>query len=140
MSRKNRPVMCPGDRALSGTRAGCRRISFLGHARGRSGQPRRVPSHRIARGAPSAAVCAQCFRSASSPAGQAKYYLEQAEVRVDTVQSIGDGVEEYSPPSTQTRVPPETQLQSQTERRRNRTFQPPGYDGLPVLKTARWVA
>ena len=24
--------------------------------------------------------------------------------------------------------------QSQTERRRNRTFQPPGYDGLPVLK------
>ena len=31
--------------------------------------------------------------------------------------------------------PPETQRQSQTERRRNRTFQPPGYDGLPVLKT-----
>jgi uncharacterized protein DUF2515 len=26
-------------------------------------------------------------------------------------------------------------LRSRTERRRNRTFQPPGYDGLPVLKT-----
>jgi hypothetical protein len=24
---------------------------------------------------------------------------------------------------------------SQAERRRNRTYQPPGYDGLPVLKT-----
>ena len=28
-------------------------------------------------------------------AGQAKYYLEQGEVRVDAVDSIGDGVEEY---------------------------------------------
>jgi conjugative relaxase-like TrwC/TraI family protein len=28
-------------------------------------------------------------------AGQAKYYLDQAEVRVDTVQSIGEGVEDY---------------------------------------------
>jgi conjugative relaxase-like TrwC/TraI family protein len=28
-------------------------------------------------------------------AGQAKYYLDQAEVRVDTVQSIGAGVEDY---------------------------------------------
>jgi conjugative relaxase-like TrwC/TraI family protein len=28
-------------------------------------------------------------------AGQAKYYLDQAEVRVDTVESIGDGIEEY---------------------------------------------
>jgi conjugative relaxase-like TrwC/TraI family protein len=28
-------------------------------------------------------------------AGQAKYYLEQGEARVDTVDSIGDGVEEY---------------------------------------------
>src|SRR3954454_14471499 len=30
-------------------------------------------------------------------------------------------------------------LRSQAERRRNRTFQPPGYDGLPVLKTG-WLA
>jgi conjugative relaxase-like TrwC/TraI family protein len=28
-------------------------------------------------------------------AGQARYYLDQAERRVDVVQSIGDGVEEY---------------------------------------------
>ena len=28
-------------------------------------------------------------------AGQAKYYLDQAEVRVDAVGSIGDGLEEY---------------------------------------------
>src|SRR4051794_25972383 len=28
-------------------------------------------------------------------AGQAKYYLEQGEVRVDAVESIGDGLEEY---------------------------------------------
>ena len=28
-------------------------------------------------------------------AGQARYYLDQAEVRVDAVQSIGEGVEEY---------------------------------------------
>ena len=28
-------------------------------------------------------------------AGQARYYLEQGEVRVDAVDSIGDGVEEY---------------------------------------------
>jgi hypothetical protein len=27
--------------------------------------------------------------------GQAKYYVEQGEVRVDAVDSIGDGVEEY---------------------------------------------
>jgi hypothetical protein len=27
--------------------------------------------------------------------GQAKYYLQQSEVRVDAVGSIGDGVEEY---------------------------------------------
>jgi hypothetical protein len=32
VSRKTRPVMCPGDRALSGRRAGCRRMPFLGHA------------------------------------------------------------------------------------------------------------
>ena len=28
-------------------------------------------------------------------AGQAKYYLEQGEVRVDAIDSIGDGLEEY---------------------------------------------
>jgi TrwC relaxase len=28
-------------------------------------------------------------------AGQARYYLEQGDVRVDAVDSIGDGVEEY---------------------------------------------
>src|SRR3954471_21514749 len=28
-------------------------------------------------------------------AGQAKYYLDQAEVRVDVVQSVGSGVEDY---------------------------------------------
>ena len=28
-------------------------------------------------------------------AGQASYYLDQAEVRVDAVESIGDGIEEY---------------------------------------------
>ena len=28
-------------------------------------------------------------------AGQARYYLEQGEVRVDAADSIGDGVEEY---------------------------------------------
>jgi len=28
-------------------------------------------------------------------AGQAKYYLDQAEVRVDAVESIGEAVEEY---------------------------------------------
>jgi hypothetical protein len=32
VSRNTRPLMCPGDRALSGTRAGCRRMPFLGHA------------------------------------------------------------------------------------------------------------
>ncbi len=28
-------------------------------------------------------------------AGQAKYYLDQAEVRVDVVQSVGGGIEDY---------------------------------------------
>ena len=42
--------------------------------------------------------------------------------------------EKLAPPRRAAR-PPESQLQQQTERRRNRTFQPPGYDGLPVLKT-----
>src|SRR5687767_2161348 len=28
-------------------------------------------------------------------AGQARYYLDQAEARVDVVQSIGDGIEDY---------------------------------------------
>src|SRR3954452_7690768 len=28
-------------------------------------------------------------------AGQAKYYLDQAQVRVDVVQSVGSGVEDY---------------------------------------------
>ena len=37
----------------------------------------------------------RCSRSASSSAGQARYYLDQGEARVDAVDSIGDGVEEY---------------------------------------------
>ena len=28
-------------------------------------------------------------------AGQAKYYLDQAEMRVDVVQSVGGGIEDY---------------------------------------------
>jgi hypothetical protein len=36
--RKTRPLMYPGDRALSGTRAGSRRMPFLGHAPDREAQ------------------------------------------------------------------------------------------------------
>src|SRR4051812_34412565 len=42
---------------------------------------------------------AACTRAGLSigklSAGQAKYYLEQGEVRVDAIESIGDGLEEY---------------------------------------------
>src|SRR5215210_6215107 len=43
----------------------------------------------------SAAYPAAVLSIGKLSAGQAKYYLEQEEVRVDAIESIGDGLEEY---------------------------------------------
>ena len=45
---------------------------------------------------PLSAACTHAVLSIGKlSAGQARYYLEQGEVRVDAIESIGDGVEEY---------------------------------------------
>ena len=63
--------------------------------RGCAGQAVRASAERFCPRAALSGLTHAVLSIGKLSAGQARYYLEQGEVRVDAVESIGDGLEEY---------------------------------------------